>query len=236
MFNYLKWELKDYIGNRYKWFIVALTIFFLVLITPSENLPGLFMFAYITTMTICLLGTYYAGTKHAVDTFSKKTFLLESMIPISAKKILLAKYILGIIINFIYLLLVILGLLTFIIKGFGIEETFKNLMKIVELTNPVELFRVALFLICSSIAFLSVVVLCFVIAKAINPSGKYDKILGFIFAFIALYLVSYLISMIIVENSELVNLYIIDLVFIIISTISFFSTSYLVERKLEIYN
>ncbi len=87
MFNYLKWELKDYIGNRYKWFIVALTIFFLVLITPSENLPGLFMFAYITTMTICLLGTYYAGTKHAVDTFSKKTFLLESMIPKSAKKI-----------------------------------------------------------------------------------------------------------------------------------------------------
>ena len=39
-----------------------------------------------------LFGSYFVGTYKVNKSFNKKTFLLESMIPISAKKILLAKY------------------------------------------------------------------------------------------------------------------------------------------------
>ena len=236
MFNYLKWELKDYLGTKYKWFAMFGIIYLLVLIISNDGdgfLVGLVGLLYSIALISSLLGTYFAGTKHAVNTFNKKTFLLESMIPTSAKKILLAKYILGIIINFIYLLLVVLGLITIMIKGFGVSNTLEFLQNIIDITDPVKLFEGILLLICSSVAFLSVVVLCFVGAKAMNPAGKHDKVVGFILAVIVLYIVSYLVSSIISGTS---STYLTDLIYIIISTIAFFITSYLVENKLEIYS
>ena len=236
MFNYLKWELKDYFNRNLKWFIVALIIYALILIIPFEDkglISGLVALGYMIVIMVALLGTYFAGTKHAVDTFSRKTFLLESMIPISSKKILLTKYLLGIIINFIYLFLVIIGFLVVIMKGIGVENTFEGLKKIIEFTDPIKFFEGVTLLICSSTAFLSVVVLCFVGAKAMNPNNKHDKILGFILAVITLYVVSYIISSILNGST---SVYLTDLVFLIIALISFFLTTNLVENKLEIYN
>ena len=236
MFNYLKWELKDYFNRNLKWFIVALIIYALILIIPFEDkglISGLVAIGYTIVITVALLGTYFAGTKHAVDTFSRKTFLLESMIPISSKKILLTKYLLGIIINFIYLFLVIIGFLVVIMKGIGVENTFEGLKKIIEFTDPIKFFESVTLLICSSTAFLSIVVLCFVGAKAMNPNNKHDKILGFILAVITLYVVSYIISSILNGST---SVYLTDLVFLIIALISFFLTTSLVENKLEIYN
>lgn len=238
MFNYLKWELKDYLNNKKKWFMVIVIVFILLLILPFESsdaISGLVAFAYMIIMFIALIGTYLAGTKHAVNTFSKKTFLLESMIPIPGKKILLSKYLLGIIINFIYLLIAIVGFLVIIIKGIGIEGTFEALSKLIEFTDPAKLLEAIIMLICSSVSFLSIVVFSFVAAKAMNPNNKHDKLIGFVLAVIVLYFVSYFLTTFLKEN-EISSTYIIDLVYIAISACAFYATSHLIENKLEIYN
>ena len=236
MYNYLKWELKDYFGTKVKWFSFFIIVYFLVLIIPENEdgfFSGLVGLAFMIALLISLFGTYFAGTKHAVNTFSKKSFLLESMIPVPGKKILFAKYILGIIINFIYLFLTILAALTIIIKGVGLEKTLDIIKKVIDITDPIKLIEAICLLICSSITFLSITVLCFVWAKVINPAGKYEKIVGFILAIFVLYTVGYILTSILSTST---STYFTDIVYIIISTIAFFITSYLVENKLEIYN
>lgn len=235
MFNYLKWELKDYFGTKYKWFTVFGIIFLLFLIVPMDKggfFSGQIAFGFIIIMTIAFFGSYFAGTKHAIETFRKKTFLLESMIPVSSKKILLTKYILGIIINFIYVMIFIIGFSILIFKGAGIEKAFEFFEKLIEYLEPAKLLEVSLFLICSTVSFLSVVVVCFVLAKVINPSNKHDRLLGFILAIIVIYNTAYFVSLI-VDSST--SIYIIDLIYLVIATIAFYITSYLIDNKLEIY-
>ena len=231
MLNYLKWELKNYFNNKYKWFIIIGVVFILMLFIPIKTpnaITGLIMLAYSIIMLIAMFGAYFAGTKHAVDTFSKKTFLLESMIPVSAKKILLAKYILGIFINLVYIIIIALGVGIILIKGVGLENTFDIYKSIIDKLN----FKTVLTIFTSSVFFLSIVVLGFVGAKAINPGGKHDKITGFVFAFLLLYFTTYIVAEIIGNNS---NIYIINLIYLAISSGVYFLTAYLVENKLEIY-
>ena len=233
MLNYLKWELKNYFGNKLKWFIAIGIVFALMMIIPFEGTGNVFttlvILSYSIILLISVIGAYFAGTKHAVDTFSKKTFLLESMIPVPAKKILLCKYILGMIINFAYILIIAIGIAVVLIRGIGLENTFEAYKAILDKLN----FETVLTIISTSIFFLSVVVLGFVGAKAINPGGKHDKITGFVFAFLLLYFTGYLIGQILTGNT---NLYLANLVYIGISAVVFFITSYLIENKLEIYN
>ena len=231
MLNYLKWELKNYFNNKYKWFIIIGVVFILMLFIPIKTpnaITGLIMLAYSIIMLIAMFGAYFAGTKHAVDTFSKKTFLLESMIPVSAKKILLAKYILGIFINLVYIIIIALGVGIILIKGVGLENTFDIYKSIIDKLN----FKTVLTIFTSSVFFLSIVVLGFVGAKAINPGGKHDKITGFVFAFLLLYFTTYIDAENIGNNS---NIYIINLIYLAISSGVYFLTAYLVENKLEIY-
>ena len=231
MLNYLKWELKDYFNNKYKWFMIIGVVFLLMLVVPIKNpnaISGLIVLAYSIIMLIAMFGAYFAGTKHAVDTFSKKTFLLESMIPVSAKKILLAKYILGVFINLVYIIIIALGVGIILIKGVGLEDTFEFYKAIIEKLN----FKTVLTIFTSSVFFLSIVVLGFVGAKAVNPGGKHDKITGFVFAFLLLYFTTYIIAEVMGTNS---NIYITNLIYLGISTIVYFITAHLVENKLEIY-
>ena len=234
MLNYLKWELKNYFTSKSRWFIVIGIVYLLMLILPMTSstglISGLVALAYMIIMSISFIGAYFAGTRHAVNTFSKKTFLLESMIPVSAKKILLSKYILGIIINFIYIILIALGVMIVLIKGIGIEDTLAAYKFIFENLS----FQTVFTLICTSVLFLSVVVLSYVSVKAFNPSGRHEKITGFVVAVIAVYFVNYILIRII--GSTTTNIYIIDMIYLITSAISFFITAYLIENKLEIYN
>ena len=233
MLNYLKWELKNYFNNKFRWFIVIGIVLILMLIIPFHYANNIFttllILSYSIILFVSIIGSYLAGTRHVVNTFSKKTFLLESMIPVPAKKILLAKYILGIIINFVYVVIVALCISVVLIKGIGLEDTFEAYKYILDRLNFETIFTI----ISTSIFFLSTVVLGFVGAKAINPGGKHDKITGFVFAFLLLYFISYIISSIIDSNS---NIYVINLIYIAMSTGVFFITSYLIENKLEIYN
>ena len=231
MLNYLKWEFKDYFNNKYKWFIIIGVVFLLMLVVPIKTpnaITTLIILAYSIIMLISIFGAYFAGTKHAVDTFSKKTFLLESMIPVSAKKILLAKYILGIFINLVYIIIIALGIAVVLIKGIGLADTFELYKNIIDKLN----FKTVLTIFTSSVFFLSIVVLGFVGAKAFNPGGKHDKITGFVFAFLLLYFTTYIIAEVIGGSS---NIYITNIVYLAISTLVYFLTAHLVENKLEIY-
>ena len=104
MLNYIKWELKS-IYRKYTKVLIAMAIIMgLMAIIPldGEIITGAVTFAFVITMMILMLSTYVLGTKKVLDTFSKPTFLLESMISIPPSKLLLAKYLLAIIINVIF--------------------------------------------------------------------------------------------------------------------------------------
>lgn len=235
MFKYIKWELKNYFNKKQVWFIVIGIIYLLFAITPLRDfnfISGLIKLAFTIVICISLFGAFIIGTKKVVDTFSKKTFLLESMIPYPVKKILLSKYLLGIILNLLYCLIGILGFAILIIKGAGVDflvDFIKVFMK--ELTLEYFL-RGSVILILSTITFMSFVVFGYILGKVIKPSGKGNKAIGVIIWILLFYTFSWFLERIELGSTELV----LDLIYIITSTGLFFITSWLIENKLEIYN
>jgi len=113
MFKYIKWELKDFYKKYYKVGIGILILYALMALIPinfyqESVFSSLILIPFILTITVLMLGTFVYGTKRVIDTFKKPTFLLESMISYSPKKILLAKYLLAFIINVIFSVLLFL--------------------------------------------------------------------------------------------------------------------------------
>jgi ABC-type transport system involved in multi-copper enzyme maturation permease subunit len=193
----------------------------------------LIMLGFFITISVSFFGTFFKGTKTVIDSFDKKTFLLESMIPLPPKKILLAKYLLAIIMNTIYFIIFCLGIMVIIFNssGFqGIIESLDNLIKNFELFSFIET-SFSLFLL--SITFMSLAILCFVMAKVINPNSKNSKFIGIVAAVISLYTIIFILTLI--WSSSNGNIYVSDLLYITVSVCSYFYTSYLIENKLEIY-
>ena len=230
MGNYIKWDLKDYFSNKYIFFICIGAIYLLSAIIPYDSslfLAGLIHFSFFIILYVSLVFSFVIGTKRVADTFKKKTFLLES------NKILLSKFIIGFIINFIYSFIGIIGLAILLFKGVNInifelfEELFDNI-------TAVEFIRFCIVYIFSILTFMSIVVLGYVIGKVIKPDGKGNKIIGVIIWFVSFYFIGYFIGRIEIDTNypDLV----LDVIYIVITLISFFATSWLVENKLEIYN
>ena len=100
MFKYIKWELIDEFRRKKLLAAFVAIVYLLVLITPGD---ATLMRYLIIPITIILCGSLFlsfiSGAKKTMDSYQNKTFLLESMIPLSPNKILLAKYILAIIFN-----------------------------------------------------------------------------------------------------------------------------------------
>ena len=234
MFNYIKWELMNFFSSKIKFFVAIGVVYFLALVV-SFDYDGFFtrliVLAIFIAAYLSLFGTYYMGTSYAVNTFSNKTFLLESMIPLSEKKILLAKYILGEIINFVFGILTIIAFLIILIKDVGLGAAMEDIQTFVENMNVLNFLKIGGLLLYSSMAFMSLVILCFVVAKVINPGSKHEKIIGFILAFIGTYTILYIVIKLFGE-SNILPLY---LILICITIICFYSTSYLVKEKLEVY-
>ena len=238
MFNYIKWELKDTYKSKYKWLLLIAVIYLLTMVVPLEEkddnfFQNLIMLGFFITISVSFFGTFFKGTKTVIDSFDKKTFLLESMIPLPPKKILLAKYLLAIIMNTIYFIIFCLGIMVIIFNssGFqGIIESLDNLIKNFELLSFIET-SFSLFLL--SIAFMSLAILCFVMAKVINPNSKNSKFIGIVAAVISLYTIIFILTLI--WSSSNGNIYVSDLLYITVSVCSYFYTSYLIENKLEIY-
>ena len=160
MANYIKWDLKDYFSNKYTLFICVGVVYLLSAILPYDStffLSGMIHFAFFIILYVSLVFSFIIGTKRVVDTFKKKTFLLESMIPLSVNKILLSKFILGFVINFLYSFRGIIGLSILLFKGIDVNifELFGELFSNITVT---EFLRFCIMYILSILTFMSVVV------------------------------------------------------------------------------
>lgn len=237
MLNYIKWELKNYLNKKTLWFIIIAAVYFLVAIMPLDDggfLAGLLVIAFSFILIISLCGSFFIGTRKVTNTFSSKTFLLESMIPQPVNKLLLAKYLLGIIINLMFSIIGIVGLAIIIIKGAGFDAFQEVLERFMDEITLTEFLRFSFTYILSTITFMSFVVFGFILAKVIKPSGKGSKLIGTIICIIIFYTFFYLIGEYAgsIENIELF----LDILYIVLSSVLFFITSWLIQNKLEIYN
>lgn len=236
MANYIKWDLRDYFSNKYIFFICIGAIYLLSAVFPYDSsffIAGLIHFAFFIILYVSLVFSFIIGTKRVVDTFKKKTFLLESMIPLSVNRILLSKFIIGFIINFLYSFIGIVGLAILLFKGINVNlfELFGELFSDITIS---QFLRFCFMYILTILTFMSVVVLGYIIGKVIKPDGKGNKIIAVIIWIVAFYFVSYITTNVSFDtgNAELA----LDIIYVITTLISFFATSWLIENKLEIYN
>lgn len=235
MLKYLKWELKNYFNHKYLWFIFIAVIYLLIAIIPKDSngfISGLILILYTIVVVVSLGGSFILGTKKVIDTFSKKTFLLESMIPYSAKKLLLCKYLLGIIINLLFSIIGIIGLSIIIVKGVNFEFLMNLIKYFIDQISLIDFLRFSFTLILSTVTFMSFIVFGYIVGKVIRPGGKGSKFVGVIIWIILFYTFAWFMRNVNSNNIELIS----DITYIVTSTILFFITSWLIENKLEIYN
>lgn len=235
MANYIKWELKDYFYKKYKLFIGIGIIFLLTAIIPDNSesfFAGLIYLAFFLIMIVSLSFSFIIGTKRITDSFKKKTFLLESMIPLPVKKILLSKFIIGFIINFIYSFIGIIGLGIILSKGANIN-LFDVFNEILENMNALDFIRFCICYILSILTFMATISFGFILSKVLRPNGKGNNLLSIIIWFILLYTIGYIISSIGYDYNE--GDIVLDIVYTITTLLSYYVSSWLIENKLEIY-
>ena len=104
MSKYIKWELINEFKNKAILFGIIAVVYFLVLVVPySDNVFSSFLYlAFFIIMSLTTILSFTYGANRTMNSYKNQTFLLESMIPLSPKKILLAKYILAIFFDFIF--------------------------------------------------------------------------------------------------------------------------------------
>lgn len=230
MLKYFKWELLSEL-KKIKGFLIALFItYFFVGITDinSANIFSVLMLIELYVLAFCAL--YYGG-KRTIDTYSKKTFLLESMIPISANKLLLVKYLVAAIVSLSSCILLFIG---FAIIGGKIDiEFFINVMKyLIGNANFYDvLFKAFVLFTSFSIFVTSLMTASFVLLKSVFPSLKKVKALSYVLTYLAAYIFFQIVSPL-MDGSIFTT----SLIFIIGSVVCYFVTVALVENKLEVYN
>ncbi len=242
MFSYIKWEFKSIFKSNRTWFSTIAIIFLLEFLFIKMNLlentlGGLLTIAYLIILMITLCGAFIYGTKRTLDTFSKPTFLLESMIPIPASKLLLAKYLIAIIMNIFYTFVFIFGI--FIMVA-AVEESL--LIKLLGewgkliLNDPINLLRSFFSIICTSTAFTSIITTIFCFFKSRFPNGKALNILSAVLGFFVIGLVTGLFLDMLegVEVGSSLDL-ITDGFMLLLIIVGYVSTVHLIENKLEIY-
>lgn len=237
MDKFIKWELKNFFQNKKYWFLIIAAVYILFLIIPlnSDNfLSGLVTWLFSIIMFLSILASFLFGAKKVVDSYKEKTFLLESMIPMPVNKVLLSKYIIGIIINLIFSTVTIFGVVILFIKGGEIKLLFDVIKALVREIDLITIIRLGILYFLSTIFFLSFVVFGNIVVKVINPNAKGGKILGVIGWIVILYIYEFIMGSLteIAFDSD----YITDTVCLVLSIVLFFSTSWLIENKLEIYN
>lgn len=236
MDKYIKWELKNFFNKKKSWFIFIAAVYLLFILLPMESggfLSGIVIFLFSLILPLALLGSFLFGAKTVVDSYKDKTFLLESMIPMPVKKTVFAKYIIGIIINLTFSLVTILGVVAIAIKSSAIVEFFEIIESLFTELSFDTIARASILYILSTVFFLSFVVLCFITLKVLRPNSNGGKITGFICWIIVIYSYMYIMNNVIdvADNVEMVT----DIVYLILSSICYYCTAWLIENKLEIY-
>ena len=174
-----------------------------------------------------------------MDSYQNKTFLLESMIPLSPNKILLAKYILGIILNIIYSIIFIIGL-AIILKKADIDlikEIIDTLYSL-DFNEWLVLIRLFVLIISSSITATSLTTCVFLGLKSIFPNGKGLKTIAYI---VTVILVTFVASTFLVDlirsmaQSKYFDIYF-SILLLAFATVGYFGSLWFVKNRLEIYN
>lgn len=240
MFKYIKWEILDDLRKKKVIYGSIAIVYLLTLILPLEsrvlNYLGL-------PLSIILYGSlvlsFVSGTIKIMKSYENQTFLLESMIPLSPNKILLAKYLLAIIMNVFYCLVFILGLSIILSKADVnlIKALFEIYKKLESLKSGIVL-RIFFLLFSSTTLTTSFITLVYLALKSTFPNAAGLKIISFIGGGVILnvlageFLVKILKTLI---NSEIGDIYF-SLILLGISAIFYFASLYFVKEKLEIYN
>lgn len=238
MRSYIKWELKSITKNNFFWFLTIAIVFVLQFISIRVNHTYSFLsFAFAIILMLSFFLAFFYGTKRTVDTFKKPTFLLESMIPIPASKILLAKYLIAVCMNILYAFIFILGivLLFTALSGETLIEMFGSMTDML-VKNPDFIFRIFLCLSLQSIAFTSVVTTFFCTFKSLVPSQKGTSILSFILGYLASSFL-YLFCTILADYVGCIDYtdFFLDIFMIVVIFLGYSLTVHLIENRLEIY-
>lgn len=236
MFNYIKWELKNEIKTKILAIAIIAFIFIFVFLFPaSDNILNTFCYiAFTFIMIITLIMTYLYGVKKTMDSYSNQTFLLESMIPLSPKKILAAKYLLAIIYDIIFYIIFILGLAIILDKAdINFFNEIINFIFDTDFDAKKVFIRICILLLSSTIAFTALINLVFIAIKSLIPKMKITKLIALFIGSFIMFSICELYGDI---TSGQLSDYVFSLVMIILSTICFFATSWFTENKLEIYN
>ncbi len=243
MFNYIKWELKDEIRRKYIPLIVAVVVYLLFLILPEKSkLLDYATIPFVIIMLGSLAMSYIYGTYRTMRSYENQTFLLESMIPLSPNKILLAKYILAIIFDVAYSIIFVLGLATILFKfsqnDLELIKDIINLFFHLKIDEVTIILRVLFMMLSSTIAFTSFSTLVYLIIKSILPNFKRVVPISFIAGVL---LFSILINGTLREFFDtLDSLGEFDIIYsvslLIVSVICYFASVWFIKNKLEVYN
>ncbi len=240
MFKFIKWELIDEFRRKKLIYAVIAVVYLLVLITPENTSLKWYL---VLPITVILSGSFIFsfmyGAKRTMDSYQNKTFLLESMIPLSPNKILLAKYILAIIFNFLYTIIFVLGLAVVMKKlDINLIKTILEALYSLEFDEWLVLVRVFILLLSSSIATTSLTTLTFLALKSIIPNGKGLAVVSFVVSAIIInFVTTVFLKDFLAAISELALAdFIFSLILLGVSVAAYFASLWFVKNKLEIYN
>lgn len=244
MFKYIKWELSAIGKKNLKWLLAILGLYLLVAVMPlseSSAMGSLIYLPFMIVIFVSFAGAFLFGTKKVVDTFRKKTFLLESMISFNPYEILFAKYIMAIIANIVCILIGTLGIVIIIGKVGNVEmiaEIFGELFTEVGFVN---IMKFIITVIVTTTSFTSLVTLCYIIAKCLIPNGKGTVVVGGIIWWFVNYFVNDLLYNVMFRNISF-NIFetqaflIYNLLWMGLIAVYYLITVKLIQNKLEIYN
>lgn len=243
MSSYMKWEFKSIFKGNKVWFLTIALVFlfefiFIKMDAIDNTLGGLLTIAFTIILMISAFASFLYGTKRTLDTFKKPTFLLESMIPIPASKLLLAKYIIAIVMNIIYTFIFVFGIFLIMaaVEDSLVVKMLGEMGKMI-LDHPIYLLRVFISMICYSTAFTSIVTTVFCFSKSKFPNGKALGIISYILGYFAFGLLMSLFSDVMagVSVGEYLD-FVVDGFMIILIVLGYLGTVHLIENKLEIYS
>ena len=235
MLNYIKWELLNELKAKKYVLLFVAAIFFINIVTDPE---GIFAFLFGLILICSMLMAYAYGTNKVLNSYKKQTFLLESMIPLSPKKILLSKYILAIIYNVFCAVVLLIGMQISLAKvDINLIETIMKELAHIDSDVKEMIFQFFVFLMSSSITFTSVITLLYIAFKSIVPKMGGASVIAWLTGiFCYSFVMEFINEMIGNSSSYDTILYIESLILLCVTAASYFLTSWFIENKLEIYN
>ena len=240
MFKYIKWELLEELRKKRVIFGSIVVVYLLTLLLPFEShLIDYLAIPLVIILYGSLMLSYLAGTIKVMKSYEEQTFLLESMIPLSPNKILLAKYLIAIIMNIFYCLIFVIG-----VAIIGAKADLNVIKFLIELYKQLEsiksgiVLRIFLLLIASTTLSTSFITLVFLALKSTFPNGRGLKAISFIGGGTIL---EFIINEILLNpfkellRSNTGDIFI-SLILLGLSALCYFASLYFVKEKLEIYN